>query len=161
MDTHWHILNSSAVQGILPWGDFVLPCRIREDSDWGGLCLPFGSRSVAVDRCWNDTHYGCGSYSNRKLQWHGHQMFNVDQWWHPARVRTAIPTPVIPTPIIPTCVWIGILRSHAVFQSVNPGVVRDQSCPWVGLAHGLDWAASDWVEIFQTSVVGCVGLGRH
>ena len=47
------------------------------------------------------------------------------------------------------------------FQSVNPGVVRDQSCPWVGLAHGLDWAASDWVEIFQTSVVGCVGLGRH
>ena len=32
-----------------------------------------------------------------------------------------------------------------------------QSCPWVGLTHGLGSIGSGWVEIFQF-LVGCIGL---
>jgi len=31
-----------------------------------------------------------------------------------------------------------------------------QSCPWVGLTHGLGWVGPGWVEIFQF-LVGWVG----
>ena len=32
-----------------------------------------------------------------------------------------------------------------------------QSCPWVGLTHGLGSNGSGWVDIFQF-LVGCIGL---
>jgi len=34
-----------------------------------------------------------------------------------------------------------------------------QSCPWVGLTHGLGFVGSGWIEIFQF-LVGWIGLGR-
>jgi len=33
-----------------------------------------------------------------------------------------------------------------------------QSCPWVGLTHGLGLVGSGWIEIFQF-LVGWIGLG--
>ena len=45
---------------------------------------------------------------------------------------------------------------RTVLSCLAGGVNRDrmsQSCPWVGLTHGLGW-----VKIFQF-LVGCVGLG--
>jgi len=29
------------------------------------------------------------------------------------------------------------------------GPTLHQSCPWVGLTHGLGWVVSGWVEIFS------------
>jgi len=47
-------------------------------------------------------------------------------------------------------------------QTHDDGVTRhypqQNSCPWVGLTHGLGWLGSGWVEIFQF-LVGWVGLG--
>ena len=36
----------------------------------------------------------------------------------------------------------------------------DQSCPWVGLTHGLGWVWSGWVEIYQLLYALAVLTGR-
>jgi len=35
-----------------------------------------------------------------------------------------------------------------------------QSCPWVGLTHGLGWVRSGWVEVFQI-LLGWVGSNLY
>jgi len=55
------------------------------------------------------------------------------------------------------------MQTHSDRQTDRPlymGVKQlcGQSCPWVGLTHGLGLVGSGWIEIFQF-LVGWVGLG--
>ena len=49
---------------------------------------------------------------------------------------------------------------HSAIASTRAGTVsrgnKNQSCPWVGLTHGLVWIGLRWVEIFQF-LVGWIG----
>jgi len=56
-----------------------------------------------------------------------------------------------------------IPEPHHLVPHLNPSDLPfwyrlTQSCPWVGLTHGLCWVGSGWVENFLF-LVGWVGLG--
>jgi len=46
--------------------------------------------------------------------------------------------------------WLREVGFTVVYGSLVLRIYRSvQSCPWVGLPHGLGWVGSGWVEIFQ------------
>ena len=88
----------------------------------------------------SSTSFGWGKGGNVSSAWW--QVTLCDPMWHVssrsgvATLRTAIP--LLLTYLLP------------------PDRGAEQSCPWVGLNHGLGWVGSGWVEIFQF-LVGWVG----